>query len=234
MSPSFSSFLPTIAPLGSTGPTIFRPISDWARRHVNDPYVKQSIKDGYRCRSAYKLLQIQSKFKLLKPGLTVMECGCAPGSWSQVTAKLINAGQAYDSNSPSGSLVGCDLLNVEPVSGSKLYSKLDFTDPESQKLLCQAIENQGFDVVLSDMAPNASGVKSLDHERLIKLALQVQDFTLDHGSQGSSMVIKVWQGGLLDYFLSKLRENFSTVSTFKPKASRSDSAEIYVIAQCKK
>ena len=234
---SFSVFWHIIAQPGSTGTTTKVLISDWARRHVNDPYVKQSIKDGYRCRSAYKLLQIQQKFKILKPGLSVMECGCSPGSWSQVAAKLVNAGGAYDLDAPKGTLVGCDLLHVEQVPGSHLFSKLDFTELESQKVLVQVLEQDSkktFDVVLSDMAPNASGVKSLDSDRLIKMALQVQDFTLEHGSPGSSLVIKIWQGGLMEYLLSKLQMNFSKVSTFKPKASRSDSAEIYVIAQHKK
>ena len=227
-----SAFWHITAQPGSTGQITTRVlISDWARRHVNDPYVKQSIKDGYRCRSAYKLLQIQQKFKILKPGLSVMECGCSPGSWSQVAAKLVNAGGAYDPNAAKGSLVGCDLLHVEQVPGSHLFSKLDFTDIESQKVLVQVLEQKTFDVVLSDMAPNASGVKSLDSDRLIKMALQVNDFALKHGSPGSSMVIKIWQGSLMEYLLSKLNMNFSKVSTFKPKASRSDSSEIYVIAQ---
>ena len=126
---------------------------------------------------------------------------------------------------------------MEQVPGSHLFSKLDFTELESQKVLVQVLEQDSkktFDVVLSDMSPNASGVKSLDSDRLIKMALQVQDFTLKHGSPGSSLVIKIWQGGLMEYLLSKLNMNFSKVSTFKPKASRSDSAEIYVIAQHKK
>jgi len=107
------------------GQTITRQrlISDWARRHINDKYVQQSLKDGYRCRSAYKLLQIQEKYKLLEPGLTVMECGCAPGSWSQVAAKLINSGGLYDQDKLDGLLVGCDLLHVESVPGAILLSK---------------------------------------------------------------------------------------------------------------
>ena len=230
---SFSHFWPIIAQREPTGRITTRKfVSDWARRHVNDPYVKQSLKDGYRCRSAYKLIQIQQKFKLFKAGQTVMECGCSPGSWSQVAAKYINAGQVYDPNQTKGFLVGCDLLKVEEVAGAKLFGNMDFTHEQSQKVLIEAVENRPFDLVISDMAPNASGVKTLDHDRLMKLAFQVKDFCLNHGQIGTSMVIKVWQGNLLDPFVKMLKKNhFQNISLFKPKASRADSAEVYIIAQ---
>jgi len=207
-------------------------ISDWARRHINDPYVRQSQKDGYRCRSAYKLLEIQERFELLEPGMTVMECGCAPGSWSQVAAKLVNAGGFYEQDKLDGVLVGCDLLRVEPVPGAILLSHRDFTDENAQKEMLEIIgKRETFDLVMSDMAPNASGIKSLDHERIISMALKVKDFALNHACVRSCLVIKVWQGGLLTKFIEMLKHEYQEVRHYKPKASRNDSAELYIIAQ---
>ena len=175
--------------------------------------------------------QIEEKFKILYPGLTVMECGCAPGSWSQVAAKLVNAGGLYEQDRLDGLLVGCDLLHIEPVPGAILLPHRDFTDENAQKEIINAIgDRKTFDVVLSDMAPNASGIKSLDHERIISLALKVKDFTLTHGRVGTCLVIKVWQGSLLKRFKEILKEDFKNVQEFKPKASRKDSAEIYIVA----
>lgn len=202
----------------------------WVKRQVNDPFVKQARAEGYRCRSAFKLLQINEKFRMLKPGMVVMECGCSPGSWSQVAAKLINAGGRYSDYEEAGILVGCDLLDVEPIPGAKLLPRRDFTDEEAQKKLRELAEHRAFDVVLSDMAPNASGMKSLDHDRLMRLAWQVREFTLANGLLGTSMAIKVWQGNLLAKFTDLLKEDFQQVYTFKPRASRNDSAEIYLVA----
>lgn len=159
-----------------------------------------------------------------------MECGCSPGSWSQVAAKLVNAGGRYCDYATPGFLVGCDLLRVEPVPGAKLLSHKNFVDEDTQKTLVESVSHQPFDVVLSDMAPNASGVKSLDHDKLMRLAWQVRDFTLANGRLETSMVIKVWQGGLLPKFVDLLKEDFQIVNLFKPKASRNDSAEIYIVA----
>ena len=236
ISPSYFSFLPIIVrpvALLKAGPIITERrarVSDWARRHVDDPYVRQSVKDGYRCRSAYKLLQIEDKFKIFKPGYKVMECGCAPGSWSQVSAKLVNAGGLYDPKKRPGCHVGCDLLYVQAVPGAVLLPRKDFTKEDTQKDILEAVGNSPFNVVISDMAPNASGHKSLDHERIMGLAGQVKDFTLKHGTIGTSMIIKIWHGGLTNSFLDLLKNDFINVKMFKPAASRNDSAEVYIIA----
>lgn len=194
-----------------------RYISDWARRQVNDPYVRQAQKDGYRCRSAYKLLQIDDKFKIFRPGQVVMECGCSPGSWSQVAARSVNAGGSYNKDFPAGYLVGCDLLNVKPVQGAFLLSKSDFTDENVQKRLTESVDNKTFDLVLSDMAPNASGQKDFDHHKIINLAKSVTDFTLNKGTFGTTMVIKIWQGSQMIQFTDLLKSKFTEVRMFKPK-----------------
>ena len=139
----------------------------------------------------------------------------------------------YDQEKLDGLLVGCDLLRVEPVPGAILLSSRDFTNENSQKEIIKAIGRQEtFDVVLSDMAPNASGIKSLDQDRIINLAMKVRDFTLNHGRFGSCLVIKVWQtGSLLTKFTDLLKEDFKDVQHFKPDASRKDSAEIYIVAR---
>ena len=130
-------------------------------------------------------------------------------------------------------LIGCDLLRVEPVAGAILLSNRNFTDENAQKDILKAIgRRETFDIVLSDMAPNASGIKSLDQDRIINLAMKVRDFTLNHGRFGSCLVIKVWQtGNILTRFTDLLKEDFKDVQHFKPDASRKDSAEIYIVAR---
>lgn len=161
-----------------------------------------------------------------------MECGCSPGSWSQVGAKLVNAGGIYDKDSPRGFLVGCDLLHMEQVPGAILLPYTDFTSDKIQDDIIELFDDgqAKFDVVLSDMAPNATGQRGFDHDRIMQLAFKVREFTLKHGRSGSTMVIKVLEGSSLDQFKETLMQDFSKVRMLKPKASRLDSAETYVIA----
>ena len=207
------------------------------KRHVNDPYVEKARKDGYRCRSAYKLIQINNKLSqegnaFLFPGLTVMDCGCAPGSWSQVTAELINADGLYNAKAFPGLLVGCDLLDVEPVTGARLLSGYDFTTKETKSKMETMLEGRPLDIVLSDMAPNASGVKGYDQERSILLAKQVFEFAQVNGVRGTSVVCKIFgnQGNFFEKLISDLETAYKTVFLYKPKASRNDSFETYIIA----
>ena len=138
----------------------------------------------------------------------------------------------YDQEKLDGLLVGCDLLHVEPVPGAILLSNRDFTNENSQKEIIKAIgRREIFDIVLSEMAPNASGIKSLDQDQIIDLAMKVRNLTLNHGRFGTCLVIKVWQtGSLLTKFTDLLKEDFKDVQHFKPDASRKDSAEIYIVA----
>ena len=203
----------------------------WVGRQSNDPYVQQRQKDDYRCRSAYKLLQLNNKFNFLQPGATVMDCGCCPGSWSQVAAKLVNGNGLRNPNLPPGYVVGCDLLHVEPVPGTTLLSKHDFTHLDTQENLLELVNHRPFDVVLSDMAPIKTGNKSLEHDGIMKLARMVRDFTLANGASECCMVIKVFQGPLVNPFMEDLKTKFVQVKMTKPKASREESSEAYVIAK---
>ena len=207
--------------------------SDWFKKHTTDPYVLKAQSDGYRCRSAYKLIQIQQKHNIFQPGMVVMDCGCSPGSWSQIAASYVNAGGIFEDYKPPGFLVGCDLLHVESLPGTVLLSHRDFTNEDTQEELLNVIDNRPFNVVLSDMAPNVTGSKKFDHEKIMRLAFQVRDFTLSHGAMDCSMVIKVFSGGLLEPFVANLQDKFDFVTYFKPKASRKESAELYVIAKHK-
>ena len=160
-----------------------------------------------------------------------MDCGCAPGSWSQVAAKMINSKGKFGTDTLAGLLIGCDLLPVEPVKGAILLPGKDFTEPNVQALIKDLVKSRPFDVVLSDMAPNASGVKGLDSDRIMRMAVKVKEFTVKHGYMGTSMVIKVWQSGQLSNFVHSLKEEFRTAQLYKPKATRKESGEIYIVAQ---
>lgn len=198
---------------------------------MNDPYVKQARQDGYRCRSAYKLLQINQKLdnKLLLPGHVVLDCGCSPGAWSQVASMAINSGGIYNSCEPAGSLIGCDLLNVEPVPGAHLFSHSDFTLEKVQQRIVQVTGGRPIDVILSDMAPNAMGDGRTDHQRIVQLVYKVLEFALQHSAKGGALVCKIWDGALTKKLLTDIECHYKKTRHIKPKASRSESGELYVV-----
>ncbi|TRY68560.1 hypothetical protein TCAL_16532 [Tigriopus californicus] len=202
----------------------------WRHRQATDPFVAQAHAQGYRARSAFKLLDIQSRFRLLKPGQLVIECGCAPGAWSQVAAPLINAGGHYASDRPNGQLIGCDLLPVSPLPGVTFLAGADFTHDTVQTQIRDMMSSPAADVVLSDMAPNASGHGFHDHEALIQLAYAALKFGLAHGRVGSHFLCKIWSGAREEAFIANLQRFYRVVHTVKPKSSRSDSAEKFLLA----
>jgi len=214
--------------------------TEWLRRQRNDSYVQKSKADGYRARSAYKLIEMNQKYnrKLLGgPGAVVMECGAAPGAWTQVAAEAVNAGGYYEqyykqTPLPSGIVVGCDLLNIEPVPGAILFSKCDFTSEESQQRILDSLgeERPKFDVVLSDMAPNASGQRHMDQDRILLLSYLALRFALQNSNEGSNFVTKVWGGNRVDSFVQNLKTFYRRVDKVKPQASRKESGEIYIVA----
>ncbi len=193
----------------------------WHHQHVSDFYVRQASEQGWRSRAAFKLLEIDEKDKLLKPGITVVDLGCAPGGWCQVAARQMKG---------SGHIIGLDLLEMVGIAGVT-FIQGDFTeDAALAELKSCGIEN-GIDLVLSDMAPNISGVDSADQAKSYYLAELALDFAQSHLKPGGAFLIKVFQGAGFEDYVKQLRVAFSTVAVRKPKASRDRSREVYLLAK---
>ena len=193
----------------------------WLRRHVSDPYVQRSRKEGYRSRSAYKLTEIDERDKLLKPGMVVVDLGSAPGGWSQVLAKRIGA---------SGTVIAIDLLPMEPVSGVT-FVQGDFTRKSGLAAIDHALDGRKADLILSDMAPNMTGIAVSDQARTLDLAELTRDFALLHMQRDGALLVKIFQGAGYDEYLKSLRREFQKVVVRKPDASRDESAEQYLLAR---
>jgi len=199
----------------------------WLQRQLNDPYVQRAKKDGYRGRAAYKILEIDDRFRFLVPGARVVDLGCAPGGWCQVAAHRINALGAK-SGKARGTVLGVDLQEVEPISGVD-FMQLDFLDEDADEAVKARLGGQA-DVVLSDMAAAASGHRQTDHIKIIALAETAAHFAFDVLTPGGVFVAKVLQGGTEGTLLALLKRRFTKVQHIKPPASRKDSAEMFVVA----
>lgn len=196
----------------------------WLERQINDPYVKQSKTDGYRSRAAYKLIQINEKFKLLNPGDFVIDLGAAPGGWTQVVAEAIRLG-----NNKNSRLIALDLQEMEPLPVVEfIYG--DFTSEEVYNELNEKMGNIKPNLIISDMAPSACGNSQVDHDRIMLLCEIVFDFAFTWLKKGGSLVVKVLRGGTEGELLKKIKKFFTEVRHFKPAASRADSSEIYLVA----
>jgi len=193
----------------------------WLRRHVSDPYVQRAKKEGYRSRSAYKLTEIDAKDKLLQPGMVLVDLGAAPGGWSQVAGKRAGKG---------GTVIAIDLLPMDPVSGVTLLQG-DFASKAGLAAVERALDGRKADVVLSDMAPNMSGIAMSDQARSMELAEIARDFALLHLQSQGVFVVKIFQGAGYDEYLRSLRSAFTKVPVRKPAASRGESAEQYLVAR---
>ena len=193
----------------------------WLRRHVTDPFVQRSKREGYRSRSAYKLTGIDERDKLLKPGMVVVDLGAAPGGWSQVAAKRVGA---------SGTVVAIDLLPMAPVSGV-IFVQADFSTGKGREALEAGLQGRKADLVLSDMAPNLTGIAASDQARSMALAEAARDFALLHLKQGGALLVKIFQGAGYDDYLRSLRGAFEKVVVRKPEASRGESAEQFLLAR---
>jgi 23S rRNA (uridine2552-2'-O)-methyltransferase len=189
----------------------------WLDRQLNDPYVARARAEGYRSRAAFKLKELDEKFGLLKKGARVVDLGCAPGGWLQVAAKR-----------GAGRVIGIDYLPMPHVPGTE-HLELDFLDDAAPEKL-KALLGGEADLVLSDMAAPTTGHQSTDHLRIIALAEAALDFAIDVLAPGGAFVCKVFQGGAEGEILARLKKNFATVKHAKPRASRADSAEVYVVA----
>ena len=191
------------------------------KEHFDDAYVKKSREQGYRSRASYKLLEVQERDRLLKPGMVVVDLGAAPGGWSQVAAELVE---------PGGRVIASDILSMDPVAGVE-FIQGDFTESAVYEQILAAIGGQGVDLVISDMAPNLSGVKEIDQPRVIYLAELALDLAKTVLKQNGALLVKVFQGAGIDAYQKELKSCFKSVKVRKPRSSRARSAELYLLAE---
>ena len=199
----------------------------WLDRQLNDPYVQRAIKDGYRGRAAYKIMELDDKYRFLVPGARVVDLGCAPGGWIQVAVPRINALGARKSKDV-GTILGIDLQEVDPIPGSSIHV-LDFLDEGADDLVKEWLGGKAY-VVMSDMAASSSGHKQTDHLRIINLCEAAAYFAFDVLEDGGTFVAKVLAGGAEGDLQKLLKEKFTKVANAKPASSRSDSSEKFVVA----
>ncbi len=193
----------------------------WLDRQLNDPYVARAKREGFRSRAAYKLMEIDDKAHFLKKGARVVDLGAAPGGWSQVAAKRIGAPDR-------GRVVAIDILPIEPIAGVE-FTQLDFLDPAAPEKIKKMLGGRA-DVVLSDMAANATGHARTDHLKIMALVELAGDFAREVLAPGGTFLAKVLQGGTEASLLASLKRDFASVKHVKPPASRPDSAELYLLA----
>jgi 23S rRNA (uridine2552-2'-O)-methyltransferase len=194
----------------------------WLDRQLNDPYVSRAKREGYRSRAAYKLIEIDDKHRFLKPGARVVDLGAAPGGWSQVAAKRCASAEG------KGRVVAIDLLALAPIPGVD-FIRADFLSPEAPADV-KTLLNGAADVVLSDMAANATGHRKTDHLKIMALAEAAAEFAREVLAPGGVFLCKVLQGGTETTLLAQLKRDFTVVKHLKPAASRTDSAELYLLA----
>jgi 23S rRNA (uridine2552-2'-O)-methyltransferase len=199
----------------------------WLERQLNDPYVARAKREGWRGRAAFKLMEIDDKHHLLKTGARVVDLGAAPGGWSQVAAQRV-AAKRVGAGEGRGRVVGIDLLEMAPVPGVD-FIQLDFLDPAAPDRLKDLLGGPA-DVVLSDMAANATGHRKTDHLKIMALAEAAADFAREVLVPGGAFLCKVLQGGTEATLLASLKRDFASVKHVKPAASRTDSAELYLLA----
>ena len=196
--------------------------AQWLERQLNDPYVAKAKREGFRSRAAYKLLEIDDKYALLKPGMRIVDLGAAPGGWAQVAA---NRTGSVDGK---GRVIGIDLLNIEPLPGVE-FAVMDFLNENAPERLKQMLGGEA-DGVMSDMAANTTGHRKTDHLRIVAIAELAAHFASEVLSPGGFFVAKVFQGGTEGDLLAQLKRDFAVVRHVKPQASRAGSAELYVLA----
>jgi 23S rRNA (uridine2552-2'-O)-methyltransferase len=194
----------------------------WLERQINDPYVARAKREGYRSRAAFKLIEIDDKYRFLKPGGRVVDLGAAPGGWSQIAAKRVGATEGR------GKVIAIDLLEMEAVPGVD-FMQLDFLADDAPAVLKERLGGLA-DVVLSDMAANTTGHRKTDHLRIVALVEAAAEFAAEVLAPGGVFLAKVIQGGTETDLLAMLKRSFASVKHVKPQASRADSAELYVLA----
>ena len=199
----------------------------WLADHINDPYVKLAQKEGYRARAAYKLKEIDETLGLIRPGMRVVDLGSSPGAWSQyLRRRLAPAGAAV--GALDGTIVALDILPMAPIEGVH-FRQGDFRDDEVLARLNEAVGGQPLDLVVSDMAPNLSGVESSDAARIAHLVELALDFALGHLKPGGALVVKLFHGSGYSQLVKLFKDSFKVVKPVKPKASRDRSAETFLV-----
>ncbi|MEO9652911.1 MAG: RlmE family RNA methyltransferase [Roseobacter sp.] len=199
----------------------------WLQRQLNDPYVKRARAEGYRGRAAFKILELDEKYRFLVPGARVVDLGCAPGGWCQVAVKRVNA-LGEKKGKSIGTVLGVDLQEMEPIAGTTLY-QLDFMEDDADAQVREWLNGKA-DVVMSDMAAASSGHKQTDHLRIISLCEAAAYFAFDVLEDGGTFVAKVLAGGAEGELQKLLKQRFAKVANFKPPSSRADSSEKFVVA----
>lgn len=194
---------------------------EWLDRHVNDEYVQRAQVDGYRSRAVYKLLEIQQRDQLIRPGQVVVDLGAAPGGWSQVAQALVGE---------KGAVLALDILPMDAITGVTIIEG-DFREQQPLDKLGEELNGRDVDLVISDMAPNLSGMASVDQPRSIYLCELALDFAAQTLKPGGDFLTKIFQGEGFDAYMRQLRENFASVVTRKPQSSRSKSSEVYLIGR---
>ena len=192
----------------------------WLKEHAADAYVKRARQEGFRSRAAFKLEELDAAERLLKPGMLVVDLGAAPGGWSQYAAKVLNG---------KGSVYALDILPMDPVAGVE-FIEGDFREPGPLEALKTRLQGRAVDLVMSDMAPNMSGIDAVDQPRALDLAELALDFSADVLRPGGVLLSKIFQGAGFDGFLKRVRGEFTRVRMKKPPASRARSAEMYLLA----
>ena len=193
----------------------------WLNEHFDDPYVKMAQQQGYRSRSVFKLTELNDKYELVRPGMCVVDLGAAPGGWCQLVRNLLGK---------NGRVIGLDILPMEPLHGVELIEG-DFTEDEPLALLEKSLGGASVDLVLSDMAPNISGVASTDQAKAMYLVELALDFAENHLKPGGNFLVKLFQGEGSDDYIRQVRPLFNKVQVRKPKASRPRSREVYLLAR---
>ena len=198
----------------------------WLNEHLHDPYVKQAQKDNYRSRAAYKLQEIDQDHRLVRPGQLIVELGSAPGAWSQYLVRRMGCDAA---GALRGQVIALDLLPMEPVDGVQ-FLQGDFREPEVLQQVEALLAGRRVDLVLSDMAPNLSGIASADAARVEHLADLALDFAVNWLGDGGALLIKTFHSGYFSQIVTRYKQHFKVVKALKPKASRERSAEVFVLA----
>jgi 23S rRNA (uridine2552-2'-O)-methyltransferase len=199
----------------------------WLHEHINDPYVKLAAKEGYRARAAYKLKEIDEALGLIKPGHLVVDLGCAPGAWCQYVRRRLSP-QGAAVGALQGVIIGLDLLPMEPVEGVT-FIQGDFREADVLQQLEAALEGRQAQLVVSDMAPNLSGIASADAARIEHLVELALEFAQSHLVPGGALVAKVFHGGSYNALVQRFKDTFTSVKPFKPKASRDRSSETFLV-----
>ena len=200
---------------------------NWLHDHINDPYVKLAQKEGYRARAAYKLKEIDESEKLIKPGQVIVDLGCTPGSWAQYTRRKL---AGADGGGIHGTIIGLDMLPMEPIADVQ-YIQGDFREEEVLGQLDELLQGRKADLVLSDMAPNLSGIPTADAARMEHLIDLAIEFSQIHMKPGGALLVKCFKDMGFTQILEKFRTEFKTVKQVKPKASRDKSSEIFLLGR---